>query len=281
MRKFKLFSADMTDVADLTQPSMLAHNPSGLGISQSNSFNDTSAGKFITGKKLTFDPIKLSICFNGDGSSGYRNYKDLADFLARRGKEVFLIEYDDGVAKKYADVVLKSLTKTEVQENGAFVETLTLERLTMYFLPGIEMMQFDTSAVAGETFPLSFPLRFRESASMATRTLENGIDEPMPLSIECALSSYADDTVIAVSGGGTTMTMKIKGAADDAVVRIDPIRKKITETKNGVVSNGYDLTNKAFRSFLFIPKGVYTVAVTIAGGVSGMVRLTYRRYVYD
>ncbi|MBQ6728466.1 MAG: hypothetical protein IJQ87_05950, partial [Clostridia bacterium] len=128
MRKFYLHTADKTSSFDLNAVTAFAANPSGLGNAFDISYKQSEKGNHPTNVKPSFEPIVLQIYFNGDGTVGYRNYKNLLQFLATCGKSVFLFEYDDGVTDKYCDVIFKSATKSERTEEGAFCETFTFER---------------------------------------------------------------------------------------------------------------------------------------------------------
>ena len=125
MRKFFLHTYSKSKSFDLNTESALAAEPTGLGNSFATAYKDSDKGKHLVNVTPSFEPIVLKIYFNADGSEGYANYKGLMLFLAECGTTEFLFEYQDGVTDKYCDVVFKSATKSEPNEEGVFCETFT------------------------------------------------------------------------------------------------------------------------------------------------------------
>ena len=133
MRKFFLHTYSKSKSFDLNTESALAAEPTGLGNSFATAYKDSDKGKHLVNVTPSFEPIVLKIYFNADGSEGYANYKGLMLFLAMCGTTEFLFEYQDGVTDKYCDVVFKSATKSEPNEEGVFCETFTFERQTYWY----------------------------------------------------------------------------------------------------------------------------------------------------
>ena len=133
MRKFFLHTYSKSKSFDLNTESALAAEPTGLGNSFATAYKDSDKGKHLVNVTPSFEPIVLKIYFNADGSEGYANYKGLMLFLAECGTTEFLFEYQDGVTDKYCDIVFKSATKSEPNEEGVFCETFTFERQTYWY----------------------------------------------------------------------------------------------------------------------------------------------------
>lgn len=283
MRKFYLHTYNKSHSFDLNTVKVLATEPSGLGNTFQTSYKESDKGNHLTNIKPKFDPISLKIYFNADGSNGYANYKSFISFLSFCGMSKFIFEYDDGIKDKYCDVVLKSIPKTEINDDGVFVETLSLERQTYWYEVINEEFVFSQ---LNETpvFSLSFPFSFQGTSFNNERVVENSFFEPAPVSIKISGSITADLNIYIKDFMGETVSeISIsKDLPTGSVILIDPTGKKIEiEDGQGVKTNGYDITDKTKQSFLYLPQGVYTLGANIINGANGKIELSIKRYLLD
>lgn len=283
MRKFCLHTYDRTRSFDLNGTKALATEPSGLGNGFQTSYKESEQGNYLTNVKPKFDPIILKIYFNADGTSGYLNYKGFMAFLSLCGMSKFIFEYNDGITDKYCDVVLKSIPKSEINSDGVFMETLTLERQTYWYEVINDEFAFSN---IDETpiFPLPFPFGFQGSTFTNERTVENLFFASAPILITISGQILTDLRIYVKNENGDTVS-EISISEDlptGSVVHIDPVTKKITITDaHGVVTNGYGITDKTKQSFLYLPQGKYIVGANIISGATGKIELSIKRYLFD
>lgn len=284
MRRFYLHTYDRSKTFDLNTASAFASEPSGLGNAFSPSYKESDTGKHLTNVTPSFPPITLKVYFNADGTSGYVNYKSLILFLAECGTSLFLLEYNDGVTDKFCDVILKSATKSEKNENGVFCETLTLERQTYWYEE--VAAAFELKLNNDDTlYPLSFPFRFVGMTFSNSIKITNPFFEPAPVFI--TIKGYIENPVKLyiknTSTGEIAAELQLsRGIATGETVVINPDAKKITVTDaDGNISNGYGLTDKTKQSFLYLPHGEYFVGSSIAANDNGSVEISIKRYLFD
>lgn len=283
MRKFYLHTYDRAYSFDLNGTQALAAEPTGLGNNFQTSYKESDRGNHLTNVKPKFDNITLKIYFNADGTDGYANYKSLMSFLAVCGMSKFIFEYDDGITDKYCDVVLKSIPKSEINSDGIFAETLTLERQTYWYEEINEEFVFSQVDEA-PIFPLAFPFSFQGSMLSNEKTVINPFFAPAPILVRISGEITADLSVyIKDSAGVVVSEMSIsKSLPEGSVIFIDPITKKIIITDtDGVKSNGYDITDKSKQSFLYLPQGEYTIGANIVSGALGKIEISIKRYLFD
>lgn len=283
MRKFYLHTIDQSAHFDLNTTRALATDPTGLGNAFQLSYKESEWGDHLTNVKPKFDPICFKICFNADATSGYANYKALAEFLSLCGNTKFLLEYDDGITGKYCEVVLKSLSKTEINADGVFMETLTLDRQTHWYEIVTEDFVF-AEIETTPTFPMSFPFGFVGASFTSEKTLENRFFKPAPISVRIS-GDVGEDLRIYIKKPSGEIVSELSIASElenGTTVTIDPTRKKIVITDaEGNTQNGYWLTDKTKQSFLYLPQGQYVVGADIARGANGRIELSVRRYLLD
>lgn len=283
MREFTLHTYDKTRSFGLNELSAFATSPTGLGNTFEVSYKESNDGKYPTNVKPKFDPISLKIYFNADGSNGYTNYKGLATFLAYCGKEKFILEYNDGVTDKYADVIFKGLTKTEITDEGVFCETLTLERQTYWYETINEEFVFAETDL-DPVFPLAFPFGFQGSTFTTEKTLQNLFFESAPIYIKIS-GSITNDLRIYIKNAQSETVAEIAMSTDlplGTIIDIDPLDKKITITyQDNTKENGYGLTDKTKQSFLYLPQGTYTLGANIVRGGNGRIEISIKRFLFD
>ena len=283
MRKFFLHTYDKSKSFDLNTESALAAEPTGLGNSFATAYKDSDKGKHLVNVTPSFEPIVLKIYFNADGSEGYANYKGLMLFLAMCGTTEFLFEYQDGVTDKYCDVVFKSATKSEPNEEGVFCETFTFERQTYWYERVEDSFALKNTAADATRFPLGFPFGFFGRVFNKKQYVSNPFHIAAPITITIS-GQIADNIRIYIATLDDKIVAEIKlstNNVDGRVILIEPNTKKITVSQNDTVSNGYGLTDKTKQSFLYLPQGDYYIGSDMTQDDAGQIAFAIKRFLLD
>lgn len=283
MRKFFLHTYSKSKSFDLNTESALAAEPTGLGNSFATAYKDSDKGKHLVNVTPSFEPIVLKIYFNADGSEGYANYKGLMLFLAECGTTEFLFEYQDGVTDKYCDVVFKSATKSEPNEEGVFCETFTFERQTYWYERVEDSFALKNTAADATRFPLGFPFGFFGRVFNKKQYVSNPFHIAAPITITIS-GQIADNIRIYIATLDDKIVAEIKlstNNVDGRVILIEPNTKKITVSQNDTVSNGYGLTDKTKQSFLYLPQGDYYIGSDMTQDDAGQIAFAIKRYLLD
>lgn len=283
MRRFILHTYDKSKSFDLNGNIALAAEPQGLGNNFALSYKESAKGKHLTNVTPEFEPIQLSIYFNVDGSNGYGNYKSLLRFLTDCGTSPFLFEYADGITDKYCDVVLKAAPKSEINEEGLFVESFTFERQTYWYERVEESFALKSTRAADTKFPLGFPFGFAGRVFKTKYKVSNSFFADAPISIKITgqiaenirlYLATLDDVIVAEIALSTNN-------ADGTEILIEPTTKKISVTTDGVSRNGYGLTDKTKQSFLYLPQGEYYIGSNMTADDDGAIEMSIKRYLFD
>lgn len=286
MRKFYLHNLSKTKSFDLNTKSALATEPSGLGNSFNTAYKESEKGKHLVNVTPSFEPIVLKIYFNADASDGYTNYKALMRFLAEcrvADKQAIVFEYNDGVTDKYCDVIFKSSTKGEKTEEGIFCETFTFERQTFWYERIEESFAMKNTPADATRFPLGFPFGFFGQVFKSKQFISNTFNVAAPITITVSGNIHNDIRVyIATLENKVVAELKLStNCVDGKVIVIEPSTKKITIEQNGVVTNGYGLTDKTKQSFLYLPQGDYYIGSDMTVEDSGEIAFSIKRYLLD
>ena len=283
MRKFFLHTYSKSKSFDLNTESALAAEPTGLGNSFATAYKDSDKGKHLVNVTPSFEPIVLKIYFNADGSEGYANYKGLMLFLAECGTTEFLFEYQDGVTDKYCDVVFKSATKSEPNEEGVFCETFTFERQTYWYERVEDSFALKNTAADATRFPLGFPFGFFGRVFNKKQYVSNPFHIAAPITITIS-GQIADNIRIYIATLDDKIVAEIKlstNNVDGRVILIEPNTKKITVSQNDTVSNGYGLTDKTKQTFLYLPQGDYYIGSDMTQDDAGQIAFAIKRFLLD
>lgn len=283
MRKFILHTYSKTKSFDLNNITSLAVDPTGLGNSFNVAYKDSEQGKHLVNVTPNFEPITLKIYFNADGTNGYTNYKGLMLFLAECGTGVFLFEYQDGVTDKYCDVVLKSATKTEITEESIFCETFTFERQSHWYERIEDSFTLRNTTADTTRFPLGFPFGFYGKLFKKKHFISNPFYKAAPITITIE-GQIRENIRIFIATLDDKIVAEIKFTTNNPEGRtiiIDPNTKKINVVENGMISNGYGLTDKTQQSFLYLPQGEYYIGSNMDEYDAGQIKFAIKRYLYD
>lgn len=283
MRKFYLHSIDKSKTFDLNTTAALATNPTGLGNSFAADYKESEKGKYLINNKPSFPNIKFTIYFNADNTNPYINYKSLLSFLAECGTSPFLLEYDDGVTNKFCEIIIKDLPKSEINDEGVFVEDFTFERQTYWYEMIEENFAIKNTDATATSFPLGFPLGFSGKVLQKRYKIKNKFFLNAPITIE--ISGYLKNDInitLATLSGKIIQEIKLSTNNEDGtVILIEPTTKKITVETDGVITNGYGLTDKTKQSFLTLPQGEYYIGSNMDDSDTGKIEFRIKRYLFD
>lgn len=127
-RKFLLYNSE-DDLVDLNNHEIFVLNPTGLGVSFSNSFSNVSANFLQEKSVLNSASLKLDIIFSRNSTTPYEKYEEFVKFL---NKPPFKLIYEISGKKFQRDCVLSELSKGEIVTN-VLSESLTLDFTTPFY----------------------------------------------------------------------------------------------------------------------------------------------------
>ena len=127
-RKFLLYNSE-DDLVDLNNHEIFVLNPTGLGVSFSNSFSNVSANFLQEKSVLNSASLKLDIIFSRNSTTPYEKYEEFVKFL---NKPPFKLIYEISGKKFQRDCVLSELSKGEIVTN-VLTESLTLDFTTPFY----------------------------------------------------------------------------------------------------------------------------------------------------
>ncbi|MCH4162383.1 MAG: phage baseplate protein, partial [Lactococcus raffinolactis] len=127
-RKFLLYNSE-DDLVDLNNHEIFVFNPTGLGVSFSNSFSNVSANFLQEKSVLNSASLKLDIIFSRNSTTPYEKYEEFVKFL---NKPPFKLIYEISGKTFQRDCVLSELSKGEIVTN-VLAESLTLDFTTPFY----------------------------------------------------------------------------------------------------------------------------------------------------
>lgn len=127
-RKFLLYNSE-DDLVDLNNHEIFVLNPTGLGVSFSNSFSNVSANFLQEKSVLNSASLKLDIIFSRNSTTPYEKYEEFVKFL---NKPPFKLVYEISGKTFQRDCVLSELSKGEIVTN-VLAESLTLDFTTPFY----------------------------------------------------------------------------------------------------------------------------------------------------
>lgn len=127
-RKFLLYNSK-NDLVDLNNHEIFVLNPSGLGVSFSNSFSNIGANFLQEKSTLNESSLKLDIVFSRNSTTPYEKYEEFVKFL---NSPPFKLIYEISGKTFQRDCVLSELSKGEIVTN-VLAESLTLDFTTPFY----------------------------------------------------------------------------------------------------------------------------------------------------
>lgn len=245
MRQFKLKNKAGTISFDFKANKIIITEVAGLG----SSFDVTINEGVVTNYQKGFENITLTANY-GVGGNAYTAYTNMAKFIEENLGESLQLEYSVNNRTVYADVMLKSIPKSQKTGFGVLVEQIVLVRLTYWYI--LEQITISNGGV-----PISNALN---TPIELVITVESGSDEGFSIQLLKDIEEISEIK----ARFSIPVTYKIDGA-----------NKKI-EALNG--TNLYNMFDKTKDSFMIIPKGNYTIKQT---GAAGGVTASFKKWVVD
>lgn len=234
MRKLTLLIQDKDGTIDydgyeLTDPYIVSEI-AGLGINYSTQKNRDF--------EYAFEPITLTINIRSkDGQSAYQNYSRLVDFMSNRSSSKLILQYEFDGKTRYCDVMLKSVTKSQLTTYNVLTEIVTLDRLSPYY----EIVSVESPG-KNEVFNLA---------------ITNAMDYPIPLKITFYNAGDISDRLIRLidaSTGAEVSKIECELKAGHRLT-LDGESKQATylNLSSQVRTNAYDAINHTYDSFMIVP----------------------------
>ena len=283
MREIKLYSVDKKSSVSLNDKRFLAGEITGLGNNFSINYHETSKGKIKKSVKPDFDPITVTIYFNVEGNP-YRNYNYFMNFLAQNTNKIFPLEYSDGVKKRFCDVIFKSASKSQINEDGIFSEQFIFERQYYFYEEKEESFALKAVDSSKVSFPLPFPFGFTGTTFINKYTITNKFFEEAPINFKIKGPIANNPIYLKLTNQEGIVEKEIILNAKCNIgdeISIDASNKKIIYLQNGVEKNGYSLTDKTKQSFMYLPIGTYTISSNLKLTDEGSIEISIKRYLLD
>jgi hypothetical protein len=283
MREIKLYSVDKKSFISLNDRRFLAGEITGLGNNFSITYHETSNGKTKKSVKPDFDTIAITIYFNIEGNP-YHNYNYLMNFLMQNANRIFPLEYSDGTRKKFCDVILKSASKSQINEDGVFSEQFIFERQYYWYEEQEESFALKAIDSSKVSFPLPFPFGFTGISFINQYTITNNFFEEAPINIKIKgpIANNPINVKLTTEAGVVVKEIVLNAKCNEGdEISIDASIKKIVCLKNGVEQNGYGLTDKRKQSFMYLPLGTYTISSNLQITDEGAIEISVKRYLLD
>ncbi len=264
MRTFKLTSLVDSDTFDLQSNGLFVADVDGLGNDYSLSYVKNEKSKYLNNAEVSFPTIKLTITFAVSGNK-YRNYTRLATFLSKNVATPMILEYSDGFKTRLAKVIFKSITKSQITQDNDLEEKLSLDRITYWYTTEIKRI--------GHVNPYK-----------ASVSITNDFNEAIPLDITYTVSGVATASLLVKNEAGIVVQRilwKPKDTASQYLIIAPSDGKRVTLVKNNIAENGYDLIDKRYQTFIFLPKGEFTIETDLSQSISWSVELVITHFVLD
>lgn len=262
IRRFRLFNS-RNDIIDFYEnQNYFAINPTGLGVSFSNSYAGLNANFIHVGTALDQSIFEVELLIGADGDEAYIKYKEFGEFLEYAP---YLLEYTTDAGTYYRECVLKGLTKTEKTHDFVLKETLSLECTTPFYTikSGIIVPQQDLPG-DGKIYDYTFSYIYDEDTGKDNfYRLENnsvylGTSVGSPLEIEVdgfcenpRWELYKDGQLIQSDGFNLTIPKDYK-----LIVSSFPqSQRAVLISPDGEESNVYQQQDLTETNFVVVPAG--------------------------
>lgn len=283
MRKIYLHTIDKTSTFDLNTTSAFATDLQGFGNAFNLEYSESEKGNHLVNVKPNFDNIQFKVYFNCENKNPYINYKALMDFLTKCGMQPFLIEYNDSVTDKFCEIVVKSLPKSQVGDDGIFAETFVFERQSYWYEKVVETFALKNTDTSSASFPLGFPFGFIGKVLQKKYKVKNKffVDAPISITISGKLQNNINIYIATLNDEIVQELQLSVGNIDGTTITIEPSTKKITIKTDNTSTNGYGLTDKTKQSFLYLPQGEYYIGSNIDDNDTGKIEISIKKYLLD
>lgn len=280
IRKFYLENAQGNRYS-LQDTNVLGRNPSGLGAEQTFESIILGESKKLTESHYELIDKQLSIVFKGTVPQVYQMYQDFVRFLSR--KPLKLIYVTPNTFDEYwCDVVLSSLSKTEVNEADVLECDLVLSPLDFWRNSKTNILDVgDDDEGSGKKYPLKRPYSYGSKSLSEVSISNNGFyDAPFIIEINGTTTNpiitlYDEDNV-------RYGQARLVGTFDSITINSDELNESIQLESGGVQLtdpyNYQDLTyldDNTALTFMKLKVGQSKMAFTLGLNFSGTIRITW------
>lgn len=234
MRQFKLRNKAGTSSFDFNENKIIITDVSGLG----SMYDITIKEGVVTNYQKSKVNISLTLNYGVKGNA-YNAYEALAAFMDKHSNEDLVLDYTTNQETVSADVVLKTMDKSQKTGFGVLTEQLVLTRLTNWYTLETINLEMNTPTIITNlsSVPLQLIVILKagtlgQQASTASLELKEGSKQIS--TVWFSYSKYDHDVVI------NAETKEVIGNGKDNLY---------TAVVNGL---GTD-------SFMIVPKGEYTI----------------------
>lgn len=286
IRKFTLFDINKYNSIELASNGIFASNPVGLGNNFESTYVQDNRFKQITNTRPLFEEISFDIYFNINGTNGYKNFNKLINFINYNGKQPLILRYKDGINEKFCRVMFKRMPKTEINQDGEFVETFVFDRLTYWYMENDLRISLQ-NAVPEEyvTYPLPFEFGFEGLSLQKEYTVTNNFFDSVPIevrikgelkeNIELYIKNFNNDEII------QRVKFLINSSLNQEIIMSSVQNKKVTIIRDGIEENGYGYIDMNYQTFLYLPQGTYVIGSSISNEDNGSINFSIIQYLLD
>lgn len=255
MRKLKLWNNNRTQSIDLSTKNYLLSDVSGLGTNYSINEINSTVGAIIP----SFEDISLLLYFGIEGNA-YSIYKDFMDFIVANGFKNFVLEYQPGASKRYCDVFVRNVPKTQKTNYNVLSETVVLKRISPWYefveivAPG-EGLSFETAIVNNYYLPLN-----------------------VNLYVELGFEGMAFPFIVTKNTGEEVLRIEVTlKTSHSLTINSETKEAYYTNTITQEKINAYDSIDHTHESFIILERGNYNLQDPNGTPLT----LTYKKWVAD
>ena len=213
--------------------------------------------------EYAFEPISFTINFKGkNNKNAYYFYTRFVVFISGLTQnQKLVLQYKVNGLTRYCDIMLKSITKSQLTTYRVLTERVTFERLSPFY----------------EIVHLVSP---GENVSYNTLINNQFIDIPMPLKIRIADVGNVVSRVIKLLNGGQEISRVQVSLKENYELVLDGYSKQAyyINRSTGARINAYDDINHQYDSFLIVPA---QSTVTLNDQAGTVIYVDYKKWVVD
>jgi len=258
MREFILWNHSLSMSFNFKDQNILIKKIDDLGIS----FEFERTNNVVTKYSPNFKQIEFDLIFLNVGANSYQKFSELSAFLSNNGSNQFLLQYNFNGKTLYADVWFVGLTKSQKNDFKVLEEKISFERTSLWYT-------LESSAIP------DLPLN---------TAVSNAVFEEIPVDIfiQAPFDVGTNNKLTIALMKDSEVYSKIELSINDSEeINISSTNKYIEVISNLISTSGYNRTNKNYQSFMFIPKGDFSVQILQNTSNPSFVSISYKKWVYD
>ncbi len=230
----------------------LISNVGDLGFSKDLTYLQYGNSYTLVNSKLSQGSLNFQVIF----LKGYQGYNDFLNYIKKSNDNLRLFyKYDSSV--KYCYVVLKSITKSEI-ESGVLQCSLTLDKLSMWLLKETYTINID-EAKNGKIYTFTYPYNYSISYSGTITVVNNG-EVRAPLNI--IINGSVNSPILEILQNGlviSSLHLLVKSSSCEIEINSEETNQYMVMTENDYKRNIYELQDFTCDNFLFLEKGSFQI----------------------